>query len=385
MGEKILVLEPFLDLLGGSERMAFEVAKGLAKEGWEVHVGYERDGVWKERYLPFAKAFHEIRLSTLSFRRPWELIGTVWRLRGLMRGLGIQVIFTSYNGHLLAAALMERFCGVRSCFHLGLMGSVANTISGRWAVRQISAGVAPTEQAAESWRKIGWPKQTLQVVPNWIDWEDYRNHPTKEEARSRLGILDIGYGISDEKRKAESGNEIKVVGYVGRLVKEKGIEVLLEAWTEVEEKMPGALLLIAGSGTPEYERYLKNRAGERVRFLGAVVDPKPVYVACDLVVIPSLWEETFGLIPLEAVACGALPLVSDRGFLPQIVDDVDRGLIYPAGNPEELSRKIKDWLNQSNKITVEKLRKLHKKKFDNLKGNQNYTMFVADLLKRAYP
>jgi glycosyltransferase involved in cell wall biosynthesis len=122
-----------------------------------------------------------------------------------------------------------------------------------------------------------------------------------------------------------------------------------------------------------------------VRFLGAVVDPKPVYVACDLVVIPSLWEEPFGLIPLEAVACGALPLVSDRGFLPQIVDEVDRGLIHPAGNPEELSRKIKDWLNQSNKITVEKLQQFHKKHFDNSKGTQIYAMIVADLLKKAYP
>ena len=195
MGEKILVLEPYLDLLGGSERMEFELAKGLAKEGWKVHVGYERDGIWKERYRAFAKGFHQIQLPVLTFRRPWQLIGTVWRLRGLMRGLGIQVIFTSYNGHLLAAALLERFFGVRSCFHLGLMGSVANTGGGRWAVRQISAGVAPSEQTAKSWHEIGWPKKTLQVVPNRIDWEEYRSLPSRKEARSRLGIWDLGFGI----------------------------------------------------------------------------------------------------------------------------------------------------------------------------------------------
>ena len=168
--DKILVLEPYLDLLGGSERMAFEAAKGLAKEGWEVHVGYQRDGIWRERYRAFVKGFHQIRLPVLTFRRPWELIATAWRLRRLMRKLGIRAIFTSYNGHLLAAALLERFGGVRSCFHLGLMGSVANTVPGRWAVRQISAGVAPSEQTAESWREIGWPKETMHVVPNWIDW-----------------------------------------------------------------------------------------------------------------------------------------------------------------------------------------------------------------------
>ena len=121
--------------------MAFEVAKGLAKQGWEIHVGYERDGIWKERYQTFAKGFHPIRLPTLTFRRPWELIGAVWRLKGLMRRLEIGVIFSSYNGHLLTAALLEKFFGIRSCFHLGLMGSVANTVSGRWAVRQIFAEI----------------------------------------------------------------------------------------------------------------------------------------------------------------------------------------------------------------------------------------------------
>ena len=194
MNKKILVLEPYLDLLGGSERMAFEVTKGLAKEGWEIHVGYERDGIWKERYRPFAKTFHKIRLPILIFRRPWELIETVWRLRRLIKSLGIRAIFSSYHGHLLTAALLEKLFAVRSCFHLGLMGWVANTVSGRWAVRQISAGVAPSEQTAKSWREIGWPQETLQVVANWIDWGEYRNLPSKEEARSRLGILDMGYG-----------------------------------------------------------------------------------------------------------------------------------------------------------------------------------------------
>ena len=378
MSKKILILEPYLDLLGGSERMAFEVAKGLARESWEVHVGYERDGIWKERYQAFSKGFHQIQLPVLTFRRPWELIATVWRLRRLMRKLGIQVIFTSHNGLLLAAALLERFFGVRSCFHLGLMGSVANTVSGRWAVRQISAGVAPSEQTAKSWREIGWPKETLQVVPNWIDWEEYRNLPSKEEARDLLGITEMADGRW--KMGNLNGNNLKVVGYVGRLVKEKGIEVLLEAWTEVEEKMPGALLLIAGSGTPEYERYLKNRAGERVRFLGAVADPKPVYAACDLVVIPSLWEEPFGLIPLEAVACGAVPLVSDRGFLPQIVEEVERGLIHPAGNPEELSRQIIHWLAHPRESASKGLRKALDKRFSSRSGIQKYEEVLEGII-----
>jgi glycosyltransferase involved in cell wall biosynthesis len=369
VNKKILVLEPYLDLLGGSERMAFTVAKGLAKEGWEIHVGYEREGVWKERYQAFAKGFYPIRLPVLTFRRPWELIATTWRLRRLMGRLGIRVIFTSHNGHLLTAALLERFGGVRSCFHLGLMGSVANTVSGRWAVRQISAGVAPSEQTAESWREIGWPKETMQVVPNWIDWEDYSKLPDKKEARK---ILERDSGV----KGLSHGGDLKVVGYVGRLVKEKGVEVLLEAWRGVEAEMPEAVLLIAGSGAPEYERELKKRAGQRVRFLGAVADPRPVYAASDLVVVPSLWEEPFGLIPLEAVACGTLPLVSDRGFLPGMVAGTGEDLIHPAGDTAALGRQIASWLGRSRTEVIAQVRKTLAQKFSGERGLAEYRAWL---------
>jgi len=258
------------------------------------------------------------------------------------------------------------------------MGSVANTVSGRWAVRQISAGVAPSEQTAKSWREIGWPQATIQVVPNWIDWGEYSKLPTKKEARDLLGITEMADGRW--KMGALNGKNLKVVGYVGRLVKEKGIEVLLEAWKGVEEKIPEAILIVAGGGTPEYERYLKNRAGERVRFLGAVADPKPVYAACDLVVIPSLWEEPFGLIPLEAVACGAVPLVSDRGFLPQIVEEVERGLIHPAGNPEELSRQIIHWLAHPRESASKGLRKALDKRFSSRSGIQKYEEVLEGII-----
>ncbi|NCY22545.1 glycosyltransferase, partial [bacterium] len=235
----------------------------------------------------------------------------------------------------------------------------------------------PSEQTAESWREIGWPKQTLQVVPNWIDWEEYRNLPSKEEAREILGIFGIGYGISDENRNAKVGKEVKVVGYVGRLVKEKGIEVLLDAWKGVEKKIPETVLLIAGNGTPEYEKYLKNKAGLRVRFLGAVADPRPFYVACDLVVVPSLWEESFGLIPLEAVACGALPLVSDRGFLPQIVKSLGKQLIHLAGEQKDLQKKIEELLFSEKTKNLNELSDTCRQRFSKKTGMAAYKNLVC--------
>jgi len=207
-------------------------------------------------------------------------------------------------------------------------------------------------------------------VPNWIDWGEYSKLPTKKEARDLLGITEMADGRW--KMGALNGKNLKVVGYVGRLVKEKGVEVLLEAWRGVEAEMPEAVLLMAGSGAPEYERELKKRAGQRVRFLGAVADPRAVYVACDLVVVPSLWEEPFGLIPLEAVACGTLPLVSDRGFLPGLVAGTGEDLIHPAGDTVALGRQIVTWLGRSRTEVIAQVRESLAQKFSGERGLAEY-------------
>ena len=144
----------------------------------------------------------------------------------------------------------------------------------------------------------------------------------------------------------------------------------------MEEKLPEAVLLIAGSGEPEYERDLKKRAGTRVCFLGAVTDPKTVYAACDLVVVPSLVEEAFGLIPLEAVACGALPLVSDRGFLPQIVKSLGKRLIHRAGEPKDLQEKITGLLSSKNSKDLDELGEACRKKFSDKTGTGAYEKLV---------
>jgi glycosyltransferase involved in cell wall biosynthesis len=373
--KKILILEPYLDLLGGSERMAFEVAKGLAKKGWEIHVGCEREGLWRGRYGKFARGFHSIRLPIGNFRRPFELAGAWFRLHRLAQRLGIQVIFSSHAGHLLTAAMMEKLSGVRSCFHLGLMGAVANAVSGRWAIRQISAGVAPSEKTSVTWREIGWPKDRLQVMPNWIDWEEYRNQPSKEEARKNLERDSGVKGLSQRV-------ELKVVAYVGRLVEEKGIEVLLKAWRMGLAENPDAVMIIAGKGKPEYEAKVRGMMARNVRFLGQVEDPKMVYRASELTVVPSLVKEVFGLVPLEAVACGSLPLVSDRGFLPELVGREAGELVHQAGRADELSCQMVRWLSRETASVTSRLRNFGAEKFSAAKGVQAYQDILESFLAR---
>lgn len=330
--------------------MAFEVSKGLAARGWEVHLVYEKEGVWFQRYRIVCAKTHAMELPILALRRPWQAVRTAFRLQRLIQKEGGGVVFTSYSGHLTLAGLLEFLFRTRTCFHLGLRGEVGASQSGRWAAKSISAAITPSDNTRESWLKPGWPERTIRTVPNWIDWEDYLKLPTKEEAREMLGIGTAaparrGLGASSAgEREVEGGKKLKVVAYVGRLVEEKGIEVLLEAWNRGLAQDEDGVLLVAGTGKPEYEAKLKAKAAKNVKFLGGLPDTKSVYRASDLTVVPSLWEEPFGLVPLEAVACGSVPLVSDRGFLPEIVKETETGLIHPAGNAERLREEMQRWL-----------------------------------------
>jgi glycosyltransferase involved in cell wall biosynthesis len=124
-----------------------------------------------------------------------------------------------------------------------------------------------------------------------------------------------------------------VVLAVRRLVPRTGIDVLLEAWSQVAGD---AVLLIAGDGPerPELER----RAPDRVRFLGSVADADLAahYRAADVCVVPSVALEGFGLVVLESLACGTPVVVSDVGGLPEAVAGIGDELVVPAGDTDAL-------------------------------------------------
>ncbi len=353
--------------------MAFEVAKGLASRGWEVHLVYKKGGVWLQRYRKFCAKTHAMELPILALRRPLQALRTAFRLSRLMQRERVRVVFTGYSGHLTLAGILERFFGIRTCFHLGLRGEVGGSQSGRWAAKNISAAITPSDNTRESWLRVGWPAETIRTVPNWIDWEDYWKLPTKEEARK---ILERDSGVKGLSHRWE----LKVVAYVGRLVEEKGIEVLLEAWRMGLAENPDALLIIAGQGKSEYEAKLKGMSAGNVRFLGQVENPRMVYRASDVTVVPSLWEEPFGLVPLEAVACGSLPLVSDRGFLPELVGKEAGELAHRAGRAEELSRQMVLWFSRETASVTSRLRNFGAEKFSAAKGVQAYQDILESFL-----
>jgi glycogen(starch) synthase len=140
----------------------------------------------------------------------------------------------------------------------------------------------------------------------------------------------------------------KIVMFVGRFVREKGIQVLLNAANVVLAQEPNTKFMIVGGGQRERLERFVDWAGlkEKVLFTGFLANRSlhQLYRVADVAVFPSLYEP-FGIVALEGMAAGAPVVTSDAGGLPEVVLHDKTGTLSFAGNPESLAWAILHVLN----------------------------------------
>jgi len=178
-------------------------------------------------------------------------------------------------------------------------------------------------------RLYGAPESRIAVVPCGVNLDRFRP-VDRAAARASLGLPEGG----------------GIVLFVGRLEPLKGLEILIDAVAELEDSAP--LLLIAGGDehSAPYAATLRARAeaagiGGRTRFVGAVTQAElPAYYgAADVCVVPSFYE-SFGLVALEAMACGTPVIASRVGGLVGTVLDGESGYLIPWRCPQPFSDAI---------------------------------------------
>jgi D-inositol-3-phosphate glycosyltransferase len=198
----------------------------------------------------------------------------------------------------------------------------------------------------------GDPKRTV-VIPCGVNLELF-GPLDRVKARQALGL-----------------GGAPVVLFVGRLEPLKGPDLLIEMLPYLEDTT--AMLVIVGGDAhaAAYKRELRRRAGElgvarRVRFVGAVEQEQlPLYYsAADVCVIPSFYE-SFGLVALEAMACGTPVVASRVGGLPGTVHDRVNGYLVPERTPEAFAERVgavlaggerRRWMREAALATVERFR-----------------------------
>jgi len=192
------------------------------------------------------------------------------------------------------------------------------------------------------------PYEKIKVIPNGIDPSIFTNLEGVEDVRSRF-----------------AGKNEKLVLFVGRLVVEKGVHVLLDAIPKVLQKVD-AKFIIAGDGYMRSElvkRVAESGLAGKVHITG-YLDTNTIrrlFLAADVCVIPSLYEP-FGIVALEAMAAGCPVVASDTGGLSEIIEHEKTGVkVYP-NNPDSLAWGILRVLES--KDLVERLKKNMREKVE---------------------
>lgn len=201
-------------------------------------------------------------------------------------------------------------------------------VAGTW-IRGAKAFLPTGTPQMDYLERRGGSRDAMFPFPNAPDMEAIATEcknlfPTRQEVRSRLGL---------------SGSTFL---YLGRLVRAKGVDVLIRAFSAARSQVDDASLLIAGDGPlrTELEREASQTKG--VRFTGAY-DPSTLtelLVAADVFVLPSVYEP-WGVVVMEALAAGLPVIVSDRvGSSRDLVIQEETGWIFPAGDATELATRM---------------------------------------------
>lgn len=201
-----------------------------------------------------------------------------------------------------------------------------------WFYDQADTVYVPSSHYKNQLVKKGIASSKMKMFPHGTDIESF--NPNK---RSSLAFS--SFGLSNEKK----------VIYVGRVAKEKDLDVLPEVWKKVQAEIPSAVLVIVGDGPymSELKSQLKNY---HVVFTG-FMKGEPLYSAfasSDVFVFPST-TDTFGNVVIEALASGCPAIVSDIGGPKDIVRHGVTGYVTEGKNPESIADALIEILTDDGK------------------------------------
>jgi glycosyltransferase involved in cell wall biosynthesis len=143
--------------------------------------------------------------------------------------------------------------------------------------------------------------------------------------------------------------------YVGRLVKKKGVDHLLQAMARLSARISDIELWIIGDGP--LRSALENQARAQrldasVHFVGAVENPElpTLYSAARIAVMPSVVDdlgdqEGLGLVSIEAMGCGCVVVASALPAIMDVISDRDNGVLARPGDPDDLAARIETLLS----------------------------------------
>jgi glycosyltransferase involved in cell wall biosynthesis len=202
-------------------------------------------------------------------------------------------------------------------FQKGMLKRIFDRLWGYRILKDASKVIAVTKMEAEQYKSMGVGRDKIEVVPNGIDLSEFDDLPQEGEFR----------------RKYSLGSHQRIILYLGRINRIKGLDLLVKAFATLPKKLDDAKLVIVGPDDgyllPLKKLITDLEMGDKVLFTGPLYGREKLqaYVDADVYVLPSSYE-IFSITVLEACACGTPVIVTDQCGIADVIDN-QAGLAVP--------------------------------------------------------
>lgn len=339
---------------GGSTRVAYAISRELARRGHDVSV-FSSDA--RDAYSRTKSGFQKLdgmkiyRFKNVAFRifGRSKFFLTPEMVNALRREIAQFDVIHLHDYRTFQNIIVHHYAEKHRIPYIlqahGSLPRAAPMRYGKWTydvffgqslLQNASKLVSLNSAEAKQYESRGVPKDKIKIIPNGIDLTEYRCLPAK-------GLFRRKFGIKGQQR---------IVLYLGRIHRTKGLDFLVEAFARIADKLGDVRLVFAGpdDGYLEKLRALIRvlKIENQVQFAGPLYGRSKLeaFVDADVYVLPSRYE-TFPLTILEAYAC-CTPVVASRvdGLKDLVQEDVT-GLLFDPGSVEQLAGCLFDLLSNN--------------------------------------
>jgi L-malate glycosyltransferase len=361
--------------VGGSGVVATELGKLLAERGHEIHfisssIPFRLKKVYCNIY------YHEVHVNQYSvFQYPPYDLALASKMAEVAKREKLDLLHVHYAiPHAVCAYLAKQMVGdqlkIVTTLHgtditvLGYDHSLSDMI--RFGIEQSDIVTAVSHSLVKQTYELLQPNKDILTVYNFIDDRVYYK---KDSAHLRSE-----YGIKPEE---------KVIIHVSNFRKVKRVPDVIKAFDIIRKEMPAKLLLVGDGPEMTIVSQLVEDLNltDYVLFLGKQENLEELYSISDLKLLLSE-KESFGLVLLEAMACGVPCIGTNIGGIPEVISDGETGFICEVGNVEEIAERAIQILSDEQLHKTMAVNSIHrvKTKFNAHAIVQEYETIYKNLL-----
>lgn len=334
--------------VGGSGVMATELGKMLAERGHEIHfitssMPFRLNKVYPNIF------FHEVEVNNYSvFQYPPYDIALASRMADVIREEQLDVLHVHYAIPHAVCAVLGRDMAGQAGKRVGIVTTLHGTditVLGddallttaiRYGIEKSDVVTAVSTSLKDQTMELIQPNQTIETVYNFVDEREYYQRDGRE--------LREAFGIEPDE---------KVMVHVSNFRKVKHVPDVIETFIKTRKYVKSKLLLI-GDGPEKHEAMQLAKQtpyGEDILFLGKQENLAELYAMADLKLLMSE-KEAFGLVLLEAMACGVPGIGTRIGGIPEVICHEKNGYIVELGDTDQAAHHAISLLLDDEKLQL---------------------------------